>query len=168
MSVRIVMGAWRAPRPRDIGPDLIEIDLNRQHIQRGDIAVRMPFKRFRVTSCVLAVAPHLAAYDALEQALFGDDEDGGPLKLRQLQHVYLYQACKDLACLGISFETRWGRGVEAVIADVIPPPETLNSARPSGSRRTLGPREAVPAALASPARRRALSVIASERVGYRP
>lgn len=168
MSVRIVMGAWRGPRPRDIGPNLIEIDFARQQIQRGECAIYLPRKPFRLVSCILAVAPNLATYGALEISMVGDSEDGGPLAMRPWLHQSICGARRDLACLGISFAAHHSCGFQAVISDEMPPPEAVAFARAAGSRRRSGIREAVPAALARPARSRAQSTISSDRVGNRP
>jgi len=50
-------------------------------------------------------------YDVLIEALWGDDEDGGPLSPVNVLTVTIHRLRKKTACLGISIETIWGRGL---------------------------------------------------------
>lgn len=75
--------------------------------------VRLTPSQFRIASCIVAARGKTVSADAIMEALYGDDPDGGPEE--KTIDVHLCKIRKALPALGIAIETVWGRGYRAVV-----------------------------------------------------
>jgi len=75
-------------------------------------AIRLPAGQFRVGACIIAARGRTVAKAEIMEALFGDDEDGGPMD--KMIDVRLCQVRKTLPALGIQIETVWGQGYRVI------------------------------------------------------
>lgn len=113
----VVLGAWEHPRG-DIGPDRIELDVIRRTVRRAGRVIFFAPQVFQFAAAVIAASPRIAEYDDIDEALFGDREDGGPEDLRQVRGLFACRSRKVFPLIGIDLQTEWGRGYRAAFANL--------------------------------------------------
>jgi DNA-binding response OmpR family regulator len=107
----VILGAWRAPPAAREGKILI--DVANRTLTRGADVVRLCPGEFIFAVVLLSAAGRTLSRKELMEAMYGDREDGGPLS--KALDVYLCRVRRSLLCIGVRFETVWGRGICALI-----------------------------------------------------
>lgn len=95
--MQVIIGAGLAARRRDA----LVLDIVGCSISRAGERVFMARMPFRFVACLAAASGQWIQTRDLIEALWGDDEDGGPLKARQILSVMKSKARRTLRSLGL-------------------------------------------------------------------
>lgn len=129
-------------------PDAIIIDHGRWAMHRNGRTVRFSRGQFLLVALVFAGRGGTVSRDAIMEALYGDDEGGGPDDAIRLMDVRMCRIRRMLAPLDLGVVTEWGQGFRAVPEVVLPNVPALGPAWKSSSHlpRTTPPLELARAA----------------------
>lgn len=78
---------------------------------------QLTVSQIAILELLMQRSPNVVSYEALENAVWGDDPDGGPLTIRKVLHVWGHRIRKIVKEYGWELKCHWGVGYYLVKTD---------------------------------------------------
>jgi DNA-binding response OmpR family regulator len=117
LQIILALKAGQAKRLTVDNPDALIVDYDRKAFWRDGAFIRLEPSKFMLVFLIASRVGALVSKEELCDALWGDEEDGGPDTQWKVIDVQLCKIRKVLPSLGVWIETVHGRGYRFVARD---------------------------------------------------